>query len=216
MVFWMWTVGAGSFIGQPIVNMPSTTWRYGGSPGEERGRDPMDPAKIGTIKVLDKAAAILEVLRERERVTAADLVQAVGESRTTVVRICETLVRHNLLERDDSARVSYRLGLGLMELGALTTRRLSIRGVALPVPPAPAGQTGAPTTLVVPRAAAAVCLVRVVGSYPVVSQALQEGGRMPYHVGGSSLALLAFSDDELQRQVADGLPADRRDALRDR
>ena len=193
-----------------------TTWRYGGATEQWKVLDSMDPAKIGTIKVLDKAAAILEVLRERERVTAADLVQAVGESRSTVVRICETLVRHNLLEREDSARVSYRLGLGLMEFGALTTRRLSVRGVALPVLTALSEQTGDSTNLVVPQRDAAVCLVRIVGSYPVVSQALQEGGRLPYHVGGSSLALLAFSDEARQQQVIDGLPADRRDALRDR
>lgn len=176
----------------------------------------MEQAKIGTIKVLDKAAAILEVLRERERVTAADLVAAVGESRTTVVRICETLVRHNLLEREDSARVSYRLGLGLLEFGALAARRLSVRAVALPILTELSEKTGDSVNLVVPQSDAAVCLVRIVGSYPVVSQALQEGGRLPYDVGGASLALLAFSDDAMRQRVIDDLPAHRRDALRDR
>lgn len=176
----------------------------------------MEPGKIGTIKVLDKAAAILAVLRERERVSAADLVRAVGESRTTVVRICETLVRHNLLEREDSAGVSYRLGLGLLELGALAARRLSVRAVALPILTELSEKTGDSVNLVVPQSDAAVCLVRIVGSYPVVSQALQEGGRLPYDVGGASLALLAFGDETMRQRVIDGLPAHRRDALRDR
>ncbi|MCP9982782.1 helix-turn-helix domain-containing protein [Actinomadura madurae] len=143
----------------------------------------MDPGKIGTIKVLDKAAAILQVLRERERVTPADLVETVGESRTTVVRICETLVRHGLLEREDSSRVSYRLGLTLLELGALTRQRLSIRDVAHPVLVELSAKTGDSTNLVVRRDDAAVCLIRVVGSYPVVSQALYEGGRAPLRPG---------------------------------
>ncbi|MCP9953549.1 IclR family transcriptional regulator [Actinomadura madurae] len=176
----------------------------------------MDPGKIGTIKVLDKAAAILQVLRERERVTPADLVETVGESRTTVVRICETLVRHGLLEREDSSRVSYRLGLTLLELGALTRQRLSIRDVAHPVLVELSAKTGDSTNLVVRRDDAAVCLIRVVGSYPVVSQALYEGGRLPYDRGGSSLALLAFGDAELQESVLARLEPDRRPALRDR
>ncbi|SFQ28384.1 DNA-binding transcriptional regulator, IclR family [Actinomadura madurae] len=176
----------------------------------------MDPGKIGTIKVLDKAAAILQVLRERERVTPADLVETVGESRTTVVRICETLVRHGLLEREDSSRVSYRLGLTLLELGALTRQRLSIRDVAHPVLVELSAKTGDSTNLVVQRDDAAVCLIRVVGSYPVVSQALYEGGRLPYDRGGSSLALLAFGDAELQESVLARLEPDRRPALRDR
>jgi IclR family transcriptional regulator, KDG regulon repressor len=176
----------------------------------------MDPVKLGTIKVLDKAGAILQVLRERERVTPAELVQAVGESRTTVVRICETLVRHGLLEREDSARVSYRLGLGLLELGALVRQRLSIRGVAYPILVELAEKTGDSTNLVVRQDDAAVCLIRVVGSYPVVSQALSEGGRLPYHRGGSSLALLAFGDGTLQEDVLARLPAAERQELRDR
>jgi DNA-binding IclR family transcriptional regulator len=176
----------------------------------------MDPHKLGTIKVLDKAAAILQVLRERERVTPAELVQAVGESRTTVVRICETLVRHGLLEREDSARVTYRLGLGLLELGALTRQRLSIRGVAHPVLVELSEKTGDSTNLVVRQQGAAVCLIRVLGSYPVVSQALFEGGRLPYHQGGASLALLAFSDEEFRESVVRARPAQARQELRDR
>ncbi|MFC5744660.1 IclR family transcriptional regulator [Actinomadura rugatobispora] len=176
----------------------------------------MDPAKIGTIKVLDKAATILDVLRERERVTPADLVESIGESRTTVVRICETLVRHGLLEREDTSRVSYRLGLGLVELGVLTRRRLSIRGVAHPILTELSEKTGDSTNLVVKQDDAAVCLIRVVGSYPVVSQALDEGGRLPYDRGGSSLALLAFGGKELQESVLARLAAYQRPALRDR
>lgn len=92
------------------------------------------------------------------------------------MRICETLVRHGLLEREDSSRVSYRLGLTLLELGALTRQRLSIRDVAHPVLVELSAKTGDSTNLVVRRDDAAVCLIRVVGSYPVVSQALYEGG----------------------------------------
>ncbi|XVQ07158.1 IclR family transcriptional regulator [Spirillospora sp. CA-255316] len=176
----------------------------------------MDPAKLGTIKVLDKAAAILQVLRERERVTPAELVEAVGESRTTVVRICETLVRHGLLEREDSARVSYRLGLVLMELGALTRNRLSIRGVAYPVLAELSKETGDSTNLVVEGEDAAVCLIRIVGSYPVVSQALYEGGRLPYDRGGSSLALLAFGSEDLRARVLARRAPELRPELRDR
>ncbi|TMR06923.1 IclR family transcriptional regulator [Actinomadura soli] len=176
----------------------------------------MDPAKIGTIKVLDKAAAILQVLREHERVTLAELVSAVGESRTTVVRICETLVRHGLLEREDSTRVSYRLGLALLELGALTRQRLSIRGVAYPILAELSKKTGDSTNLVVERDDAAVCLIRIVGSYPVVSQALYEGGRLPYHQGGSSLALLAFGGEELQEATLARRAADEQRSLAER
>jgi len=71
----------------------------------------LDLSKIGSIKVLEKAGAILDVLREQERVTPAELVIRLAESRTTIVRICETLVKLSLLEREPTQRVSYRLGL---------------------------------------------------------------------------------------------------------
>jgi len=174
----------------------------------------LDLSKIGSIKVLEKAGAILDVLREQERVTPAELMIRLAESRTTIVRICETMVKLSLLEREPTQRVSYRLGLGMLELGTLTAERLSLRRVASPVLEELAYVTGDSANLVVARGDTTVCLIRVEGHYPVVAKALREGGRLPFDRGGASQALLAYSDQDLRERVLRQLPAPRRRHLR--
>lgn len=178
---------------------------------------PVRGGGIGSIKVVERAGRILDVLKEREQVTVADLVNVLGDNRTTIVRLCEVLTSLGLLERAaDDTRAAYRLGPEMVYLGGLYRQRSRLRTSALPALQKIAGATEDTAYLIARARETGVCLARVVGQYRVVSVLLEEGDALPYDRGGGSTAILAFLDGEERERVFDHLGEERSAAVEPR
>jgi DNA-binding IclR family transcriptional regulator len=173
-------------------------------------------ATFGSLKVFERARRVLDVLEEQDVVTITELVERLGENRTTLVRICEALMSLGLVERaEERSRVAYRLGIETLYLGGLVKQRSRLRSMALPVLQKVAENTGDTAYLIVPGRSSGICLARKEGTFLVSSVLLAEGDALPYHQGGGSEAILAFlpadqREDLLQRLVS----AEKQTALR--
>jgi IclR family transcriptional regulator, KDG regulon repressor len=81
---------------------------------------------------LERSLQILNALgNERKPLTLAQLSEALGLSKATVLRLCSTLVKYGFLRQGPEPRY-YSLGLRLFELGSIVLSSFSLRNVASP------------------------------------------------------------------------------------
>jgi DNA-binding IclR family transcriptional regulator len=146
------------------------------------------------IKVLAKAARLLEVLAEFPDSTPASLAQRLGEPRPTVYRLIQDLAVLGYLEEGPRPG-TYRLGLELFRLGSLVGLRFDVRERAAPVMNTIHAELEETVYLVVRRRHEAVCIDRIEGVH-IRSMALQLGGALPLHLGAGPRVLLAFEPRE--------------------
>jgi DNA-binding IclR family transcriptional regulator len=142
------------------------------------------------VKVLAKAARLLDDLAANPGSTAAALAQRMGEPRPTVYRLVQDLAALGYLE-EGVRPGTYRLGLELFRLGSLVSLRFDVRESAAPVMGEIHKVLEETVYLVVRRRYEAVCIDRVEGTH-IRSMALQLGGALPLHLGAGPRALLAY------------------------
>ena len=163
--------------------------------GGESGRP------LGTIRVLDKSAAILNSLASQTEMTPAEVAEAIDEPRSSVYRLLSSLRELGFVDAG-SREGTVRLGIKLLSLGQAVANGFDERAVALPVMEDVARQTGETVFLCVRRGWAAVCIERIEGEM-VQSLALQLGGSMPLHLGGAPPVLLAYEDTSVWDEYID-------------
>ena len=146
------------------------------------------------IKVLAKAARLLEVLAEFPDSTPPALAQRMGEPRPTVYRLIQDLAMLGYVEEGPRPG-TYRLGLELFRLGSLVGLRFDVRERAAPVMNTIHAELEETVYLVVRRHHEAVCIDRIEGVH-IRSMALQLGGALPLHLGAGPRVLLAFEPRE--------------------
>jgi DNA-binding IclR family transcriptional regulator len=146
------------------------------------------------IKVLGKAARLLEVLAEFPDSTPPSLAHRLGEPRPTVYRLVQDLAALGDLEEGPRPG-TYRLGLELFRLGSLGGLRFDVRERAAPVMNSIHAELEETVYLVVRRHHEAVCIDRIEGVH-IRSMALQLGGALPLHLGAGPRVLLAFEPRE--------------------
>jgi DNA-binding IclR family transcriptional regulator len=155
------------------------------------------------VKTVDRVAAILRVLAEHGPggIGITDIADATQLSKGTVHRLLGALVNVGFAYQQLPAR-NYRLGSGAISLGssALHDHAASIMQPALE---RLAEATGDTVFGSVREGAAAICVARAVGSFPVRTLTLDIGDRRPLGVGAGSLALLAALPDETIASVND-------------
>jgi DNA-binding IclR family transcriptional regulator len=128
------------------------------------------------IKVLAKAARLLEVLAEFPDSTPPALAQRMGEPRPTVYRLIQDLAMLGYVEEGPRPG-TYRLGLELFRLGSLVGLRFDVRERAAPVMNTIHAELEETVYLVVRRHHEAVCIDRIEGVH-IRSMALQLGGAL--------------------------------------
>jgi DNA-binding IclR family transcriptional regulator len=151
---------------------------------------------VGTprVKVLAKAAKLLDALAANPDLTAPALAQRLGEPRPTVYRLVQDLAVLGYVEEGPRAG-TYRLGLELFRLGSLVALRFDVRERAAPVMEDVHRALEETVYLVIRRHHEAVCIDRVEGLH-VRSMALQLGGSLPLHLGAGPRVLLAYQPRE--------------------
>ncbi|HYM96716.1 MAG TPA: helix-turn-helix domain-containing protein, partial [Candidatus Sulfotelmatobacter sp.] len=91
-----------------------------------------DAAREVSVRSVERAIAILDLLAEGGWQTGADVARALGVHRSTALRLLGTLERHGLVERD-LRTAKYRLGRRLPQLASVVTGEFDLRYVARPV-----------------------------------------------------------------------------------
>jgi DNA-binding IclR family transcriptional regulator len=168
------------------------------------------PTESGSVQLISKVASILDALALRPDVTVGELCDAVGEPRSSLYRLLQSLQTHGYVE-PGTKRGTYRLGLKLLALGDAVAESFDVRQSALPVLERLNAETGETVFLCIRRDDDAVCIERLAGRR-VQSLALRIGGTLPLHAGAASRALLAFEDRSEwmayweRRSTASGLP----------
>jgi DNA-binding IclR family transcriptional regulator len=148
-------------------------------------------AQENPVRVLGKAARLLDLLAERGELTVQALADAAREPRSSVYRLLAGLREVELVE-PGSRRGTYRLGLKLLRLSGAVVSRFDERAAALPAMERVHEQTEETVFLSVPRGREAVCIERIDGLW-VQSMALTLGGGLPLHIGAGPRAILAHS-----------------------
>ncbi len=146
---------------------------------------------------IQRAVAMLEAFTdERPSWNVSDLAEAVGLNRTTAYRLLTALESAEYVVRDP-ANDDYRLGSGLIALGARARRANSARTVALPELAALAAQTGETATLEILSGGDMVIIEEIHGEY-VTSGSQEIGSRWPVYATSTGKAILAhLPPDEL-------------------
>jgi DNA-binding IclR family transcriptional regulator len=146
------------------------------------------------IKVLAKAARLLQVLANNPGLTVPGLAHRLCEPRPTIYRLVQDLVSLDYIE-EGPLPGTYRLGLELFRLGSLVGLRFDVRERAAPVMAEIHTALEETVYLVVRRCHEAVCIDRIEGLH-IRSMALQLGGSLPLHLGAGPRVLLAFEPRE--------------------
>ena len=147
-----------------------------------------------SVQVLGKASALLDLLADAGEASAATLAERLGEPRSTVYRLLNSLAQLGLVEHG-AGRGRYRLGLRLLRLGHAAVSRFDVRAAALPVMEQLNESTGETVFLCVQRGDEAVCIEQIDGRRVQVL-ALSLGGSLPLHVGAAPRVLLAWEPRE--------------------
>jgi DNA-binding IclR family transcriptional regulator len=150
----------------------------------------------GSIQVLAKSAALLNILaREGER-GAAELAAEIDEPRSSVYRLLTSLQELGMI-RPGSKRGTFRLGFRLLELGDAVSASFDEREAALPTMRTLRDDSGETVLLCVRRGAEAVCIERLAGEH-VQSLALRLGGALPLYAGAAPRVLLAWESSDFR------------------
>lgn len=89
-------------------------------------------AKLDRVQSIDRAVMILRCFTEKDReLSLAEISERLDLNKSTAHGIISTLKHHQLIDQDSSTQ-KYRLGLGLMELGAIVSNSLNVTKIAEP------------------------------------------------------------------------------------
>jgi len=153
------------------------------------------------IQVLGKADSILRALVEHGPMGVAQLAETVGEPRSSIYRLLNSLSILGWVEGEPD-QGTYALGIKLFRIGRAAVSRLDVRAAALPAMRRLHAAAGETVFLCVRRGLDAVCIERLDGRR-VQSLALQLGGALPLHAGAGPRVLLAYADSEVKRSWAE-------------
>lgn len=161
-----------------------------------------DPAKELSVRSVERAIAILDLLAQGGWRTGAEVSRELGVHRSTALRLLGTLERHGLVERDQRT-AKYRLGHRLAQLASVVTGELDLRFVARPVCEQLADAVGETVTLDVLAGDSIEPIEQATASTSVV-RVNWLGGRYPIHCTASGKVILAFGPEVVRRRLLAG------------
>ncbi len=156
-----------------------------------------------SVQSIDRAISVLRSVCSRRGlgVRLGEVSTMTGLSKSTSHRILSTLIRSGLVEQDADDTTLYP-GFELLTIGAAAANRFGLSELAIEGMHRLADRTGDTVFLTARSGIEAVCVERVVGSFPIKTLTLNVGDRRPLGVGAGSLAVLSFlRDDEADRCI---------------
>jgi DNA-binding IclR family transcriptional regulator len=144
----------------------------------------------GGVAAVNRALEILAAFKSTDRaLSLAELAQRTKFYKSTILRISQSLLRHDYLQRLEDG--SYRIGPAPFMLGALYQRSLRIGDILLPLMHELAEQTGESVSIYSRNGNVRVCIHRV-DSKHAVRDHVREGDVLPLERGSGGRILLAF------------------------
>jgi DNA-binding IclR family transcriptional regulator len=161
----------------------------------------IDDAGAGTHQNIARASEVLTVLANAsaQGMRLVDVVSETSLSKTAAHRCLSGLVAHGLAEFNEEGG-RYYLGDRVFGWTSSASQRFELAGRSMPYLQRLSQETGDTAYLAVRRRDEAVCYGRAEGSFPIKTLTLSVGDRRPLGIGGGSLALLAFIDDDTERE----------------
>ena len=150
-----------------------------------------------SVQSIDRAISVLQSICSRggRGVRLGEVSTMTGLSKSTAHRILSTLIRSGLVEQEAPSTSLYP-GFELLVMGAAAANRFGLSELAIEGMHRLADRTGDTVFLTARSGVEAVCVERVVGSFPIKTLTLNVGDRRPLGVGAGSLALVSFLNDE--------------------
>ncbi len=166
------------------------------------------PARApGSIQVIERMMSLLDALAESpDPASLKHLAAATELHPSTAHRILAAMTTARFVERQDAG--TYRLGIRLLELGAIVKSRINLREVALPFMQELHEQIGEAINLGVRHDDEIVYLERTSSGRALVRVVYLVGGRAPLHLTSLGKLFLAADGAQKARDYAKrtGLP----------
>ena len=146
----------------------------------------------GGVAALERGLSILEAFKPgRAVLSLAELAALTGLYKSTILRLCASLLRCGYLHRLPDGR--YRLGAAVFRLGRIYQGSFDLRDAVEPVLRNLVARTGETASLYVRDGDSEVCLHRAASPRPVRDAGVVEGERFPVDNSACSRVLSAFS-----------------------
>ena len=156
-------------------------------------------APEGTQAVLRAIGLLKTFSHDRPALSLAQLAEARGLSRTTAHRLLAALESEELVARDPVGR-TFRLGPGVIALGAQALMDNDLRSVVEPELKALAAETGETAALDILAEGQMLILCEFQGRH-IVTVAAETGTMWPIHATSTGKALLAALPSERRREL---------------
>ena len=160
----------------------------------------MDDSKQNSVRALEKALTVLEHLSRIEQdIDLATLTQQLDMPKTTLLRLLNTLKKHNFVQQDDRSR-RYRLGWALIYLGQAANRVFDIVEFIHPYLEKLSRQSGETANLVFLDRNHAVYVDQVV-SDNIIRGVPAVGAPLGLHCTAAGKVLLCWQPEEVMEQI---------------
>jgi DNA-binding IclR family transcriptional regulator len=172
---------------------------------ETRRRRPAGGAARGPVSsrnsTADRAIDLLMLFNDNRRVvTAMEVANDLGTSRSTTYRYLQSLKTYGLLEDDPNG---FRLGPTILELARLARKGFGLSEIALPIMRDLVTTTNETVLLTRRHYDRVVTLEREEPARTTIRLSYERGQVLPIHAGASAKVLIAFADEaEIDRILA--------------
>ncbi|NDK32916.1 IclR family transcriptional regulator [Nesterenkonia sp. Hz 6-5] len=158
------------------------------------------------VKSVDRALTVLDILAREGEASLSQMARELMVHKSTVGRLVETLVRHDLVEPPDGPG-GYRLGVGCLRLAGATATRLDLSLEAQPVCDELSAAIGETTTVAITREGVAINVCQAEGNNTVAMRNWI-GQHTALHATSNGKVLLAHLPEEERKARLDaGLTA---------
>ncbi len=148
------------------------------------------PAEAG-VAALERGLSILDAFSPGAgTLSLAELANATGLYKSTILRLCASLLRFGFLQRLEDGR--YRLGPAVFQLGRRYQQSFQLRDLVVPVLRELVARTDETASFYVRDGDRDTCLFRVESPHPVRDAGVAEGDTFPIDGSAGSRVLSAF------------------------
>jgi DNA-binding IclR family transcriptional regulator len=174
--------------------------------GTRRGSRAERPASSRNTTA-DRAIDMLLLFNDNRRViTAAEVVNALGTSRSATYRYLQSLKTYGLLEDD---RNGFRLGPTILELARLARKGFGLSEIALPIMRELVAATNETVLLTRRHYDRVVTVEREEPARTTIRLSYERGQVLPIHAGASAKVLIAFADEAEIDEILAAAPLQR-------
>jgi DNA-binding IclR family transcriptional regulator len=169
---------------------PGRTRTAPASASAARGAERPGAAEAG-VAALERGLSILDAFSAGAgTLSLAELADATGLYKSTILRLCTSLLRLGFVQRLDDGR--YRLGPAVFQLGRRYQQSFRLGDLVVPVLRELMGRSGETASFYVRDGERDTCLFRIESAHPIRDAGVAEGDSFPIDSSAGSRVLSAF------------------------